>query len=627
VSKTKVRLGNLAGVSNASGYGLYTQNAFLTGALVVGDLTKTGNYLEYNGSSLNVVTDTFSLTVGSMTIDSTNGVVVDASNFFKQDSTFSFGGGLLSGTSTTLDISGSGASIDVDTFTLQTTNLTIDSSNELISVGSASPIKLGKLSTAVFGLEIDTHNYWKLQTGQYSFKAGDANEYVSYDTTNGLAIKIGDDDLSTAIADIRSDLIDIYLADQSTFAGIQFLSGQITLKVGADGKVASARLDATGDESAITLRADFFDFQSNDIVILGDPDQDAGTEAKIALGSNVDTITVANTDSGFIASGAGEFKGYIDANNYLRLDSTGLDIKAEVFDLKTSFIQIADTINKTSSTLTSSVAYSGDLSLDGLFFDEDNYFGYLTDVEAIESNGYVFRVGGNTSDFIELNSANNIFKVETDVVKINNTRSTFPSVKTSQSLSNTTNYTFDGGSTNGAIEVNHIDNGVIRFYFNIDQTAIGIAFLDIEVEIEGYNGSSWVALTAFDESPELIALDGYGNSGLIIKNDSSTVTATNQTTSSKVAVQYQGDEVTSHTFDGYLYLKTQTNNTFTKYRMNFSDNGIGIGYTTTLDAHGAISYKPVFEQNTAGSWVRLADAIYSVDDGLERRTIIDDTLI
>ncbi len=174
------------------------------------------------------------------------------------------------------------------------------------------------------------------------FKIGDANNNLSFNTDTGaFNIKIGDeDDLSASVAELRQDLIDIYLADQSTFAGIQFLSGQITLKVGADGKVASARLDATGDESAITLRADFFDFQSNDIVILGDPDQDAGTEAKIALGSNVDTITVANTDSGFIASGAGEFKGYIDANNYLRLNSSGLDIKAETFDLEAGDLRI-----------------------------------------------------------------------------------------------------------------------------------------------------------------------------------------------------------------------------------------------------------------------------------------------
>lgn len=577
--------GNLANLtstySNVTGFGFFGDNTFLTGSLLVGDLTKgtsgSGNYLEYNGTDLDVVTDSLNVDAGTL--------------LFSTDSN----GKIVLGT---------------------------DADNQLFNDG--------------IGFFVD---------GNGNFRVGkretlDTDDFLSYDTTNGLQISLAGDDLSTAVAELRSDLINIYLGNESTFAGIQFLAGSITLRVNDDGKVASARLDATGDVSEITLRSDFFDFQSDDIVILGDPSQTAGAftprsagdTAIIALGSNAHTITVDNTESGFIATGEGEFKAYVDANNYIKFTQTGvgagLDIKAETFDLTTSFIQIADSISKTSSTLTSSVAYSGDLTLDGLFFDAENYFGYLTDVEAGESNGYVFRVGEETSNFIELNSSNDVFKVETDVVKINNTRSTFPSVKTSQTTSSDTDYEFQNGSTNGNVEINHVDNAVIRFNFNIDQAVSGTEFLDVEVEIEGYNGSSWVSLTAFEESPELIVADSYSNSAFIIENDSPTVSATNATTAFKVAVQYTSADSSTHTFDGYLYLKTQTNNTFTKYRMKFTDNiSAGAGYTVTLDSHGARSYKPVFEQNTAGSWVRLADAIYSVDDGIQRRTIIDDTLI
>jgi hypothetical protein len=306
-----------------------------------GLLSGTGTTLAISGANASITVSTFDLTAGSMTIDSTDGITIGTNDFFKQDKTFSFGGGLLSGDGTSLSISGSGASIDVDTFTLDagTIILTNSSSGKLV-LGTDADNQLFNDGIGFFA------------DGNSNFRIGSiaqgADDYISYDTTDGLKIELGGDDLSTAIADIRSDLIDIYLADQSTFAGIQFLSGQITLKVGADGKVASARLDATGDESAITLRADFFDFQSDDIVILGDPNQDAGTEAKIALGSNADTITVANTTAGFIASGAGEFKGYIDANNYLRLDSSGLDIKAEEFDLKAGDLLI----NSATSTQT-----------------------------------------------------------------------------------------------------------------------------------------------------------------------------------------------------------------------------------------------------------------------------------
>jgi len=255
------------------------------------------------------------------------------------------------------------------------------------------------------------------------FKIGDANNNLSFNTDTGaFNIKIGDEtDLAASVAELRQDLIDIYLADQSTFAGIQFLSGQITLKVGADGKVASARLDATGDESAITLRADFFDFQSNDIVLIGDPNQDAGTEAKIALGSNVDTITVTNTDSGFIATGAGEFKGYIDASNYIRLNSSGLNINAELFNLDTGDIRLTNNYSSQNSDYTSSVTYSDTLQFAGLFFDSDNYLGHITDVDTSANSGYLFRVGGNTSNFIEVNEAGGIAKINFDTFTLDAT--------------------------------------------------------------------------------------------------------------------------------------------------------------------------------------------------------------
>ena len=431
VDKTKVRLGNLAGVSNASGYGLYTQNAFLTGSLVVGDLTKAGQYMEFDGSTLTVkgdvditgttifksakdgsttptnlneatfidggtiVTNTITATeidantitaneiasntitasqIASNTITAseiaantitaseiTAGTItateiatgtitaneiaagtitateIDVADLFAQDAT-------VAGTLTI----GQGGSFVSDVINFDDDSFLLDASTVLLSSSGTGKIALGadadnQLFNDGIGFFVDGNSNFRIGS-----IAQGADDYISYDTTDGLKIELGGDDLSTAIAEIRSDLIDIYLADQSTFAGIQFLSGQITLKVGADGKVASARLDATGDESAITLRADFFDFQSNDIVILGDPDQDAGTEAKIALGSNADTITIANTTAGFIASGAGEFKGYIDANNYLRLDSSGLDIKAEEFDLEAGDLLI----NSATSTQT-----------------------------------------------------------------------------------------------------------------------------------------------------------------------------------------------------------------------------------------------------------------------------------
>jgi hypothetical protein len=74
VNKLKVQYGKLDGLSslssNIEGYGLYAENTFLTGALLVGDLDKAGNYLEYNGTDLNIVTDTFNLEASNLYINS-----------------------------------------------------------------------------------------------------------------------------------------------------------------------------------------------------------------------------------------------------------------------------------------------------------------------------------------------------------------------------------------------------------------------------------------------------------------------------------------------------------------------------------------------------------------------------
>ena len=52
--------GNLTNISNASGMGFYSQNAYLTNKLIVGDLTKTSGYLAYENENLEVnVSDYF----------------------------------------------------------------------------------------------------------------------------------------------------------------------------------------------------------------------------------------------------------------------------------------------------------------------------------------------------------------------------------------------------------------------------------------------------------------------------------------------------------------------------------------------------------------------------------------
>jgi hypothetical protein len=54
------RMGNLSGIANCNGYGFYGENTFLTKSLLVGDLAKKSNYLEYDkDKGLNVVANAF----------------------------------------------------------------------------------------------------------------------------------------------------------------------------------------------------------------------------------------------------------------------------------------------------------------------------------------------------------------------------------------------------------------------------------------------------------------------------------------------------------------------------------------------------------------------------------------
>jgi hypothetical protein len=245
------------------------------------------------------------------------------------------------------------------------------------------------------------------------FKIGDSNNNLTFNTSSGaFNIKIGDEtDLAASVAEIRQDLIDIYLADQSTFAGIQFLSGQITLKVGADGKVASARLDATGAESAITLRADFFDFQSNDIVLIGDPNQDGGTQAKIALGASANSITIDGTEVGFIADGSGEFKAYADASNYIRLADSALDIKAESFDLATTNLSI-DSANELITLGSGTTVTLGKIDANnfGLSLDTHNFW-------KVSFGEYFFKVG-TANNFISFDTSSEELSIDTDTFNL-----------------------------------------------------------------------------------------------------------------------------------------------------------------------------------------------------------------
>ncbi len=391
VDKTKVRLGNLAGVSNASGYGLYTQNAFLTGSLVVGDLTKVGQYMEFDGSTLtvqgNIIVQNGSSGIGSFTdagafatLDTaTLSLISDAGAIAAIDAIDSgnattyigagaittgliaantiVAGNIASGTITATEIDANTITaneIASNTITAsQIASNTITASEIAANTITASEITAGTITateidvadlfaqdaTVAGTLTIGSggslasnavnfgQNTFSLDVTDLDINSTNALIQIGHDTTS-YSVKLGLTDVSSSPTHSGKYGLEIDTNNYwKAVKGFDTDPDRIEFKVG-DG---SNYLEFDGTD--LTIATDNFDLTTTTLVI-------DSANNKIALGTSPDSITVSGTEAGFIATGSGEFKGYIDANNYLRLDSSGLDIKAETFDLEAGDLRI-----------------------------------------------------------------------------------------------------------------------------------------------------------------------------------------------------------------------------------------------------------------------------------------------
>ncbi len=70
---------------NLSGYGLYSNNIYLTGSILIGDFTKSGNYLEYAAGNLSAVLNEL-----DVTIDASNKIIANSSGLEIKSNSFDF---------------------------------------------------------------------------------------------------------------------------------------------------------------------------------------------------------------------------------------------------------------------------------------------------------------------------------------------------------------------------------------------------------------------------------------------------------------------------------------------------------------------------------------------------------
>lgn len=456
--KLMLQYGKLSGLTidstTLTGNGLYTANAFLTGSLVVGDLGKTDNYLEYDSGVLNIdgtVVIRGGSGIGNLTdagalalLDSVTGANIDDATIevAKLGTTVISGGliitsllsadnvqtGTLTSQTNNTTFNLDTGQFDADVFKLSTPAIVVNSTTPKIALGASAD------SITVGGTEKGF-----IATGGGDFKVyGDSNNYIRKEG-DSLDIKADDitltavGDLAEAVLQINTDLVQLGLEAGGAYSGIQFLAGQTIISASEDGRLAEIRLDATNPESIINLVADRFDFTSSDIIIRGAIDgagaYDPDAVAKIALGENADTITVGNTTAGFIADGAGNFKAYSNTTNYIRKLSSSIDIKSDTFGLATGTIILQSggsgkiALGATATAISTSgdeVGFiangSGDFKAYG---DANNYIrkvGASLDIKAenfnLASTGLSIRSGVNP--LIEVSSTGKITNSDSD---------------------------------------------------------------------------------------------------------------------------------------------------------------------------------------------------------------------
>ena len=336
--------GNLANLtstySNVSGFGFFGDNTFLTGALLVGDLSKAGNYLEYNGSALNVVTGTFNLATPTLVIDSTNNKVA-------------------LGTSAN--------------------SITIDGTEVGFIADGAGEFKA----------YADANNYIRLANSALDIKA----ESFDLETSTVLLNSAGNGRLIVG-ADADNQLVD----DGVGF----FVEGNGDFRVGTIQQGTDSYIKFDG--STVSIVTDTFDLATSTLVV-------DSANNKIALGASADSITIDGTEVGFIADGTGEFKAFLDANNYIRLANSALDIKAGSFDLATTNL-IIDSANELITLGSGNVVTLGKIDANnfGLSLDTHNFW-------KVSSGEYFFKVG-TADNFISFDTSSEELSIDTDTFNL-----------------------------------------------------------------------------------------------------------------------------------------------------------------------------------------------------------------
>jgi len=309
----KVRLGKLAGINDTtfgtlSGYGLYSQNVYLTGGIKatfgeIGGFGITATALSSSDQSFVVDSSNRSIRLGDnatdMTIGLSSGIFLSGSGDFRvgnpSNDQIKFESGVLQITASQINLSGSGVGINTSTFELDAVDLDISSTNKRISIGEGKIILSGSTIPVmeIDGGQISASHFFVSETGEMTASAGkiaswdiNAGNLSAVDSNGGISID-ADNKIITTRTGSASNTVNIRVGQISTDT------------YGIQGKDSTGTTIFDLGEQRNSIAGWDFDastFSKGNITL------DSSAE-KITLGSG-DEITLSGSGEGHLASGA-----------------------------------------------------------------------------------------------------------------------------------------------------------------------------------------------------------------------------------------------------------------------------------------------------------------------------------
>jgi hypothetical protein len=322
------------------------------GMLLIGtDSTAGNNKLALGGAS------------GSMSKTAGEGVYLDGDGNFRAGTATSGNSYLY------FDADGNNLQIRTDDLVIDTNKIDITTEHGgMVSLGGASG-SLSNLSSngiflsgsGEFNLQKDSNNYLRLDGSSFDIRSENfdlltSTQHIS--SSNGGTIAMG----PTIPTDLSSD--GIFLSGSGDF-NLQGDSNNFIRREGTD----------------LTVRAGKFDLDTTTLVM-----NSFANSGKIALGTPTAPTSVSHTTTaGIYMDGTGDFLVRGDDSNYIKMYSNSIDIKSEVFGLKTSTMIISSSLNNGTIRFGSSLgpssvtANTAGIYMDGngdfqIYGDADNYF-------------------------------------------------------------------------------------------------------------------------------------------------------------------------------------------------------------------------------------------------------------